>query len=1177
MGKAGRRRMGRVENIWEKQKIEDNMQKFHYFKRKMNSKASEDKKTYFAHIFIAFENSKKNLDLDWEYINEYVAVHYQSKTEALIERSNFYICFFVGENVDIKLKEEIEGNTFCAKKYIFDNINCNADIAQAIYAVEKRIFIISQDEINIDSNANISLNTDDKSPVYVESISLENFRYYAGKKELSFLTSGNRTAVLVVIYAKNGMGKTSIFDGVEFALKGQVDRIKEMVKRDIKDNKWKGAIYHNREHAKENSSVCIKLDNGTEVVRNVVSVANDRDDCRAVPAIKGNKIVGDDRELWNQLILPHYKIDNFVSARKPTDQYEEWSASTASLKREQEEFISSHKILVKKEKEKNDLEKNIEQKRGDLEKLENKRGQILEFQALISYYNKVSEDKLPEFCEENSPERYDQLKNKAANYAYIYKEKRKENKEEIEKIEYIFEVGYKVCVENKSNAEMLEREIGKLELEIQRIQERELLLEQEKNIKKQLETLQPEIVLYKKIKIYGTDKTLKKLDIYKNLIEKEQAYNNALNRLKEQKKIVEQHQSELMQRIESINKKKKCYPVVKEYFKNIKEILVAYSEEIIKLEEHSKKILELSEKKEKCQYQLKQLDKIKLPLSISEWDNKIQLEMQQNIGDPWYSQVMDIRNHYIQIQERIADRQKVLEDQKCKEKKLELALAEARKYIVDHQEICECPLCHTQFETWNSLMQKIFEFQKEDSESLDLEMKSLSEEIKTTENQYNLVYQEVNNVLNQRIKEYCNTILIYERELINIQITLDTCSSKQKQLKEQQQIWENHLLEYDIKLTNYEEKELIEWYEKLVDELNEVVKKHEELKNQEIKLKATADQYKEKLKVFGNEKAQIEKEPELFGYVQNLLTKPSDFEPEKYLEELIAEEVKLNQSSYELKKKLKTYFDVSQLAVSKLKAVCSSKKEALKSGEVLRKKFAAFASYSEEALQEKLNTAKKMDEKYANQQNILQRIKEENGAREYFKKINEYMNDLNEAQMKLVIQEKEIEQQREKFKKAKTILEAGLKAYFDQQLINEIYKKINPHEIMREMKYELSFNDNEEPQLIIKTSSEQGDSYRPEGYFSTAQLNAVAFSSFLGRALKSKKMALQSIFIDDPVGHFDDINILGFADLIRSILELTDYQIIMSTHDEKVFRILQRKLNQDYYPAKFIRLEEGDE
>lgn len=153
-----------------------------------------------------------------------------------------------------------------------------------------------------------------------------------------------------------------------------------------------------------------------------------------------------------------------------------------------------------------------------------------------------------------------------------------------------------------------------------------------------------------------------------------------------------------------------------------------------------------------------------------------------------------------------------------------------------------------------------------------------------------------------------------------------------------------------------------------------------------------------------------------------------------------------------------------------------------------------------------------------------------------------------------------------------------MKNYFNQQIINEIYKKINPHEIMREMRYELSFNDNEEPQLVIKTSTggEKGDSYRPEGYFSTAQLNAIAFSSFLGRALKADSMPIQSIFIDDPVGHFDDINILGFADLIRSILESTNYQIIMSTHDEKVFQILQRKLSKDYYSARFIRLEEED-
>ena len=73
---------------------------------------------------------------------------------------------------------------------------------------------------------------------------------------------------------KNGDGKTSIFDAVEFALKGEVDRIKELIKRDKIDNEWKGAIYHNREHAKEEASVCIYLSNGRKIIRQVRSVAD---------------------------------------------------------------------------------------------------------------------------------------------------------------------------------------------------------------------------------------------------------------------------------------------------------------------------------------------------------------------------------------------------------------------------------------------------------------------------------------------------------------------------------------------------------------------------------------------------------------------------------------------------------------------------------------------------------------------------------------------------------------------------------------------------------------------------------------------------------------------------------------------------------------------------------------
>lgn len=70
-------------------------------------------------------------------------------------------------------------------------------------------------------------------------------------------------------------------------------------------------------------------------------------------------------------------------------------------------------------------------------------------------------------------------------------------------------------------------------------------------------------------------------------------------------------------------------------------------------------------------------------------------------------------------------------------------------------------------------------------------------------------------------------------------------------------------------------------------------------------------------------------------------------------------------------------------------------------------------------------------------------------------------------------------------------------------------------------------------------------------------------------------MDIRTIFIDDPIGHFDDMNVLGFADLIRSILESGDCQIIMSTHDEKIFEILERKLSDEYYSSCFIRLPES--
>ena len=69
-------------------------------------------------------------------------------------------------------------------------------------------------------------------------------------------------------------------------------------------------------------------------------------------------------------------------------------------------------------------------------------------------------------------------------------------------------------------------------------------------------------------------------------------------------------------------------------------------------------------------------------------------------------------------------------------------------------------------------------------------------------------------------------------------------------------------------------------------------------------------------------------------------------------------------------------------------------------------------------------------------------------------------------------------------------------------------------------------------------------------------------------------MPLKSIFIDDPIGHFDEMNIVGFVDLLRNILENTDRQIIISTHEERIFGLMKRKMPEENYPTCYIDFRE---
>ena len=194
--------------------------------------------------------------------------------------------------------------------------------------------------------------------------------------------------------------------------------------------------------------------------------------------------------------------------------------------------------------------------------------------------------------------------------------------------------------------------------------------------------------------------------------------------------------------------------------------------------------------------------------------------------------------------------------------------------------------------------------------------------------------------------------------------------------------------------------------------------------------------------------------------------------------------------------------------------------------------------------------------------------------------IKESFRKYNENKAKLESQKRKMENWNGTLEQAGTALEAEkkellckLQEFFQQPLFNEIYQKIDPHPYMKTVSYEVGYNsEKNEPELYITTQTDGNECYQPEWFFSTAQLNTVALSSFLSRALSLVDIPIDTIVIDDPVGHFDDMNILGFADLVRSILENSRKQIVITTHDETVYQIFRRKLPPENYHSRFIDL-----
>lgn len=1145
---------------WEEKPLEwEESGDLNYFLRAMD-RNNVCKKIYHAHIFIYNVENEEQLISEWRDINSRVAVYIQSKVESLIERSNFYICFFAKHEISSKIQNEIEDDTFCAKKYIFcDN---KMKLEDKCFEIEKKIF-----SIKVESN--------NKNITKLKEIQLQNFRAYKSRNQIMLCNTDNKPASFVAIYAKNGVGKTSIFDGVEFALTGEVGRFKE-----IKD-KEEGAIYRNRENSNKRAYVDLILENNKNIIRNVANVRNGSNDIvRNRLAAEVTDLVGksEDSQKWEQIILPHDKIDNFISAKSGVDRYEEWMKST-NLKNEYKvNFENSHNNLSTVKKEINEIDKKIDKYKRRLEELEKQKIQVESWIELINLYNKNNEGNKIEFPNGVLDEKdYDNIINISSQYIRQNKELFKNVDEKIrtagkvlnKTVEY-----YNNCIKRipQHIKEILEIE-SKIEKRKKYDNLQEKINQNVKELKKNEENLLP----INKIIDYGLDEVVnekdkfilreKKIEKYRNLIELRKDEKKELNekielikneiKLKEFNVNDEQQKKELFKKIE----RWKCYP---EKRKKLQEELTKF----LTNEQEKNRLIN-----NKTSF-LEQLKTFYIPKTINELNIEKIIGVEKYFNSNIFNELKSLKKSYENVLKEIRIYQEKNKTIEKNQKELEKLVVQGREYLNKHQDVCKCPLCHADFPNWEKLFQSVNSVHDNGQELVQFQMEKLSNRIKEIQEEYDeLFVKYIKHIesLEERIKFELQNQEKEKQEIIKHKN--DVLINEKEAIKAEEEM-KRYLIKENIELSGTANEIMEKWikaqYNKL-DDLQKNKDKYEEKKDELEKEEAELNKIKQS-------QEEVIKNIPLYNNILFLKEKTAEYDLKKDFDNLMQLKKELNEQKEQNTLFVKNLNIQNEETISFLNNKREEEVNLLNSDIDIKKEIDIFNPFTEENVQECLNKWKNKNQNINNNIEVLNKILDENGVREYFREYKKLKGDID-IQSKLRISKEKNKTEAEKlFNKNKEILKEKLVEYFSQTIISEIFQKINPHQTMKNIKYELDFNDQDKPELYIRVSEadkiKNKDSYRPEWFFSSAQLNMVAFSSFFSRALQAKDLSLNTIFIDDPIGHFDDLNILGFTDLLRSVLEAYDCQIVIATHDEKIFNVLQRKLSNEYYNSKFIRLPE---
>ena len=967
----------------------------------------------------------------------------------------------------------------------------------------------------------------------INSISIDGFRAYEHKQIFDF-TNNEQTANLVLIYAPNGFGKTSFFDAVEWSFTGKIERLKNHVKNNPKAKN----LLLNKNNTHGFATIDINFDSNKLLKRQTSSVRNQNNDCGEGKYIVDGAGLENDtfQQEVKKYILSQDLISEFLRTTKPKERFEDlkifWDYEDDSPLYEKidEKYKEIDKRYKETKTEYKNYKQDLEKQKSDITKSIDLEKKIEEFNLFIKTHP-IKDIKLLNFQSSDYQKfqnDFNLVKTKIDDY-----EKNLESKRSA--INFLSD-NLSLYKKNKKIFARLERAESINSVIIDNFREIEKSTSQQKKYIADYSNFLKLNTLYK---YFQKDK--RKINYLEKYQKKIQNDLNEFKLLNNEKALIDD--------------KLKFVQTVKINIKNYYKIQTN-----IEIITKNKILLQLVITKEE-----KKIDEIQSKIEILKKIFLINMQNYNFIDNNIKTNIAQFKllNQEKEKEKKILtditnDLNKFIEtDQKYKN-----LIDGSLKYIQEDENRKNCPLCNTNFNSHNQLIEAIFSHTPSNStiEALQEKQKKLNEKIEEIGIE-SIEYK-------KRVEQYTNNKINNLNSILN-ELTFDKSQNSNKltqkisllnEYVDSKNVLDTFMVEHNISIIEnnaiqIDNTDINAYKENLYNQLKEYSKKTKLMPIYENKIKRVnliIDGIKEKKTYRLVNESQVNSKNEIQNSLDSIIDRYQDNLKmiDKYKKKIIG--IGLN--------KIKIILEKQKVNTKKLK----------KEIDDYQTKYYEFSSTISNEEIMKIQIQNDNNLKYIDKLNDISLDITSLTSKNI--NIIDLKNSLKNLKKKCIDIKRKYKRLEEIKQKSEDFIQNKINEAFNLPLINDIYKKIEPHPEFDEIKFETKM-DGKNSELEIKAKKGDDDEIQPILYFSAAQINVLSLSIFLAKALQNPTPTLKTIFIDDPIQHLDSINILSFIDLMRILITKEDRQLVIATHDKSFFRLLQKKIPTEYFDSKFIELE----